>query len=106
MALANSVWTHLAQALSTSAASWAIWRPAHTASPCLRGSLTAHAAQNSAQNLRPAALPSLCSMIVYGVFNSFPDYSDLESWEGTLKGMASTCCCTAQLESATTGGGG
>lgn len=51
-------------------------------------------------------LPPLRSMIVYGVFNSFPDYSDLESWEGTLKGMASTCCCTAQLESATTGGGG
>ncbi|GAB4819117.1 hypothetical protein N2152v2_006163 [Parachlorella kessleri] len=43
---------------------------------------------------------AITGLIVYLTFNSFPDYSDLDSWERTLKGIASTCCCGSQLEAA------
>lgn len=40
----------------------------------------------------------------YALFNSFPDYSTLESWEGSLKGMANFCCSGKHLEASTESG--
>lgn len=33
-------------------------------------------------------------------FNSFPDYTEVDSWEGSLRHMSRFCCCGSIMQEA------
>ena len=51
----------------------------------------------------PACL--LCSLIIVLAYNAFPEYNDVDSWEGSIKSLSRACCFGGALsETAAVGG--
>jgi hypothetical protein len=45
---------------------------------------------------------SVCRLVLFLCFNAFPDYNDVDSWEGTLRSINRMCLCGGGLTGSAT----
>lgn len=57
-----------------------------------------HAADGTASRQPPHARIRRRRLLVFLVFNSFPDYHDVDSWEGSLNKLGRCFCCGTLLQ--------
>lgn len=59
-------------------------------------------ARSSPACLPLSSLPPPRSLVLFLCFNAFPDYNDVDSWEGTLRSIDRMCLCGGGLAGSAT----